>query len=139
MRYLLTNPVDHDAAHTSRGGRFNSLAPSHRFAQSGAAAFEPTCMAIRGWPHCRARAAVGAASAPSMLALSCDALHTDGATAAVAAAALARRPRQDVWRVPLVVLFRPMPYWPSESTHRLKARVSATEMPASWRFGTQLH
>ena len=29
--------------------------------------------------------------------------------------------------------------WRSESTHRPKARVSATETPASWRFGTQLH
>ena len=48
----MANPVDHDAIHPSDGGHSNLLAPSYRTEQSGAAAFETTCMAIRGWPRC---------------------------------------------------------------------------------------
>ena len=121
MRYLATNQVDHDVVHPSRGGRSNSLAPSRRFGKSNGAAFEATCMAIRGWPRCRARTAVGAATAPSVFAPSCDGARTDGAAAA---ATLTGPPRQDDRRVRLIVLFRSTPYWPSESTHKPNARVS---------------
>ena len=78
-------------------------------------------MAIRGWPRCCARAAVGAATAPSVLVSACDASRTD---AAAAAATLARLPRQDGLRVRLVVLFRTTPRWPSKLKHRPNARVS---------------
>ena len=49
-------------------------------------------MDIHGWPRCCVRAAVGAATAPSVLAPSCDASRTGGAAAA---ATLARPPQQD--------------------------------------------
>ena len=121
MRYSLENPVDHSAVHPSRSGNSSSLPPSRHFGQLGAAAFALTCVAILGWPRCCARTVVGAATAPSVLAPSCDASRTDGAAAA---ATLARPPRQDVRRVRLIVLFRSTPYWPSESTHKPNARVS---------------
>ena len=124
LRYLQTNPVNHDTARPSCDGRSNSLAPSCHTEQSGTAAFEPTCMAIRGWPHCHARAAVGAAAAPFVLALSCNASCTD---VAATSATLARPPRLDVPRVRLVVLFRTAPRWPSELEHRPKARRPITD------------
>ena len=68
--------VDHGAVHPSCGRRSNSLPSILRFGWSGTTAFEPTCLAIRRWPRCRARGAVGAAAAPPVLAPSCNALRT---------------------------------------------------------------
>ena len=67
------------------------MSPSRRFRQLHATIYEWTCMlTIQECPHCRARAAVGAAAAPSVLASLCDASLTDGAAVA---AKLARSPR----------------------------------------------
>ena len=91
-------------------------------------------MAVRRCPRCRAQATAGAAAAPSVLAPSRGASRTDGAAATVK---LARPPRHDIGRVRMIVLFQSIPYWPSETTYRPKARRSTTEMPAFSRFGTQ--
>ena len=112
----------------------NSTALRWRCDQSTAENLEPTCMAIHGWSHCRARTAVGAATAPSVLAPSCDASRTDGAAVA---ATLAWPRRQDVQHVRLVILFRLTPRWPSKSGHGPKTWRSTTKTPASLKFGTQ--
>ena len=78
-------------------------------------------MVVRRWPRCRAREAVGAAAAPSVLATSCDTSRTDGAAAV---ATITRPRRQDDWRMRLVVLFQLAPYWLPELEYRQNARVS---------------
>ena len=109
--------------------------PSHRFDKSGTTAFEPTCMIICGWRHYRARTIGGAAAAPSVLALSCDALRTR--------MELSRPPRSpdrhDKTFGECVVFFGTTPCWSPESEHRPKARRPTTETPTFSRFGSQQH
>ena len=79
---------------------------------------------------------VGAAAAPSVVAPSCDASHTDGAAVA---ATLTRPPQHGVRCVRLVVLVWSTPCWSSESEHKPKSRRSTTETQTSLRFGMQQH